>query len=307
MLLTAPEELCVNDIMCETKAHGTSSFRFQAYRNESRERPVRGEGWHWHPEAEFLCVLEGKVRFGINEERFELGAGDAAFINCGALHMAGIISQEYVGSSVSLVFAPEFLAEDRQSLLYNKYIKPVAEDQQFKGCVFRKYQGSPWKEEILGALEKVCQYCQEEDWLCQLKVRNELSRAWGILAEYKGQEKGLYARGEGNRKLEQRVKQILDYMQAHYAEPITVEDISKNVNLSRTECFRCFHKITGASPLEYLNLYRIRQAAFKLRNTDQTVTEICIGSGFSHPSYFGKKFRQIYGVSPAGYRKMGEK
>lgn len=305
MLLTVPEELCVNDIMCETKSHGTSAYRFQAYKNEARQRPVKGEGWHWHPEAEFLYVLEGKVQCGINGEKFELKAGEAAFINCNTLHMAGMVSREHPGSSVSLVFAPEFLAGDRKGLLYEKYIEPISGDCQFKGCVLGNDPGAPWKEEILNALAKVCGYCSREDWLCQLQVRNELSRAWGILAEYKGQEKGLYAPGERSRKLEQRVKKILDYMQVHYAEPIGIQDISKNVNLSRTECFRCFHKITGISPVEYLNLYRLRQAAFRLRNTDQTITEICISCGFSHPSYFGKRFRQIYGVSPAGYRKMG--
>ena len=136
-----------------------------------------------------------------------------------------------------------------------------------------------------------------------MQVRNELSYAWTLLAERERPENGIYIEEPGNTKQEKRVKEILEYMKSRYAESIAIEDIAREVNISRTECFRCFQKITGQSPMEYLTFYRLQQAAHKLRNTDSSITEICISSGFNHPSYFGKKFREMYGVSPAQYRK----
>ena len=104
---------------------------------------------------------------------------------------------------------------------------------------------------------------------------------------------GIYAEKATGGKYEQRVKKILEYIEEHYGEYITIEDMARQANVSRTECFRCFQRITGQTPLEYLTFYRLGQAAYKLRNTDSSITEICISSGFSQPSYFGKKFRGI--------------
>lgn len=300
MLLISSEKFSVNDAMCEIKAHGTRDFPFQGYTNEPKD--IRGEGWHWHTEAEFLLVLEGKIRCGSNGEQYILKEGEGIFINCGALHMAGTHSGNCKGKSVSFVFLPKFISGDDRGLLYQKYVKPMAEDPGFKGCVLRRE--TDWQREVLECLKKVYIYCREEKWSGELLVRNALSRAWGILAEQERPESGIYAEKSTDGKYEQRVKKILEYIEGHYADYITIEDMARQVNISRTECFRSFQRITGQTPLEYLTFYRLSQAAYKLRDTDSSITEICISSGFSQPSYFGKKFREYYGVSPLKYRKQ---
>ena len=300
MLLISPEKFTVNDSMCEIKVHGTRDFPFQGYMNEPKD--IRGEGWHWHREAEFLLVLEGKIRCGNTGEQYILEKGEGIFINCGALHMAGTHSGNCKGKSVSFVFLPKFISGDDRGLLYQKYVKPMAEDPGFKGCVLGRE--TDWQREVLECLKKVYISCKEEKWSGELLVRNALSRAWGILAEQERPESGIYAEKSTDGKYEQRVKKILEYIEGHYADYITIEDMARQVNISRTECFRCFQKITGQTPLEYLTFYRLSQAAYKLHNTDSSITEICISSGFSQPSYFGKKFREYYGVSPLKYRKQ---
>lgn len=300
MLLIKPEEFSVNDSMFEIQVHGTRDFPFQGYMNE--DRTLQGEGWHWHKEAEFLLVLEGNIRCGNNGEQYILEKGEGIFINCGALHMAGTHSGNCKGKSVSFVFLPKFISGDDRGLLYQKYVKPMAEDPGFKGCVLRRE--TDWQREVLECLKKVYISCKEEKWSGELLVRNALSRAWGILAEQERPESGIYAEKSTDGKYEQRVKKILEYIEGYYADYITIEDMARQVNISRTECFRCFQRITGQTPLEYLTFYRLGQAAYKLRNTDSSITEICISSGFSQPSYFGKKFREYYGVSPLKYRKQ---
>ena len=268
MLLISPEKFSVNDSMCEIKVHGTRDFPFQGYMNEPKD--IRGEGWHWHREAEFLLVLEGKIRCGNNGEQYILEKGEGIFINCGALHMAGTHSGNCKGKSVSFVFLPKFISGDDRGLLYQKYVKPMAEDPGFKGCVLRRE--TDWQREVLECLKKVYISCKEEKWSGELLVRNALSRAWGILAEQERPESGIYAEKSTDGKYEQRVKKILEYIEGHYADYITIEDMARQVNISRTECFRCFQRITGQTPLEYLTFYRLGQAAYKLRNTDSSIT-----------------------------------
>ena len=300
MLLIKPEEFSVNDSMFEIQVHGTRDFPFQGYMNE--DRTLQGEGWHWHKEAEFLLVLEGNIRCGSNGEQYVLEKGEGIFINCGALHMAGTHSGDCRGRSVSFVFSPKFISGEERGLLYQKYVKPMAEDPDFKGCVLRLE--TDWQKEVLECLKQVYIFCKEEKWDSELMVRNALSRAWAILARQEKPDSGIYAEKASDTKYEQRVKKILKYIEVHYGDYITIEDMARQVNISRTECFRCFQKITGQTPLEYLTFYRLSQAAYKLHNTDSSITESCISSGFSQPSYFGKKFREYYGVSPLKYRKQ---
>ena len=80
--------------------------------------------------------------------------------------------------------------------------------------------------------------------------------------------------------------------------------VSSTAPISRTECFRCFQRITGQSPKSYLNSYRIRQATHQLETTDDSITDICFSCGFNHMSYFVKRFRESTGVSPGKYRNM---
>lgn len=300
MLLTKPDRLSVNDSMREIQVHGTKAFPFQGYMNGVKN--VEGEGWHWHSEAELVLGLEEGVWCGVNGEQFEINKGEGLFINSGSLHTTGIHLGNYKGQSVSFVFLPEFISGDDKGLLYRKYVEPVIGNSDFKGCVLKR--DILWQREILECLERIYDHCKENKWAGEMLVRNELSYAWTLLAERETPENGIYIEESGSTKQEQRVKQILEYMKSRYAEYITIEDIAREVNISRTECFRCFQKITGQSPMEYLTFYRLQQAAHKLRNTDSSITEICITSGFSQPSYFGKKFRQYYGLSPLKYRKQ---
>jgi AraC-like DNA-binding protein len=105
-----------------------------------------------------------------------------------------------------------------------------------------------------------------------------------------------------NREKE-RAEEILAYIHAHYHEKISVDDIAKKLNLSRSECFRCFKLLTEKSLVEYINEYRLKKAAGLLRETTKTVTEICTECGFENSSYFGKLFKDAFAITPFKYRK----
>ncbi len=101
---------------------------------------------------------------------------------------------------------------------------------------------------------------------------------------------------------EQRMQQMLDFIHKHYSESITVDMIAQAGSTSKRECFRCFRSSISQSPTEYLNQYRLAIAAHLLLNTTQSLSCICEQCGFNNVSYFGKLFRNTYGVSPGQYR-----
>ena len=99
------------------------------------------------------------------------------------------------------------------------------------------------------------------------------------------------------------VEKAESYIETNYSYPITVEDISYYVGISRSHLFRSFQTYMSKSPKEYLTEYRIKQACRLLRETDLSVSAIAYSVGFENNLYFSKAFRKQKGVSPTEYRK----
>ena len=102
---------------------------------------------------------------------------------------------------------------------------------------------------------------------------------------------------------EHRMRKMVSYIQAHFEQPLTIDDIAGAASISRSECFRCFSGFCQVSPIEYLNRYRLQNAAQKLASGTASISDITFQCGFSSISYFGKAFRKMYGLSPSEYRK----
>ena len=101
----------------------------------------------------------------------------------------------------------------------------------------------------------------------------------------------------------QRMKNMLQYIDEHYSDNITINEIAESVSLSVSECLRCFHRTIGTTPIQYLKSLRIKKAAELLTNTDLKIVDIGIICGFQDMSYFAKTFRNIYGCTPSKYRE----
>ncbi|MCW2495432.1 AraC family transcriptional regulator [Jatrophihabitans sp.] len=97
-----------------------------------------------------------------------------------------------------------------------------------------------------------------------------------------------------------RAKDLAD---ARFADPLTVDDLAAAAGLSRAHFSRAFRRAYGAAPHTYLLTRRLERAATLLRNTDRSVTEICIAVGLSSLGSFTTSFTRTYGLSPTGYRE----
>lgn len=301
-LLQRQTAIRVNEALYELQIHGSPTFPFQAYLNEFSGFHRQFADWHCHTEIEFTVVLKGTFVCGINNQHYELTKGEGVFINSNALHMSKPRTEAKESVTFSLVFSPAILAEKRESLLYQKFVQPIIANPNFKGCALTN--DILWQKELLSYLQEAYQLCSEMEGELEFSVRNRVLNAWEILL--KNQKITIEHKGMQSASIiyEERAKDVLKYIQTHYAESIEIEDMIRACNISRTDCFRCFGKIIGKSPVEYLNEYRIKQAMYLLETTNQTITEICMACGFNHLSYFGRLFRQATGVTPKEYRKQ---
>lgn len=98
------------------------------------------------------------------------------------------------------------------------------------------------------------------------------------------------------------IRRALQYMAAHYAQPITAASVAQELNLSPNYFSALFRETVGVSFREQLTRIRIEESKRLLRSTSDSLTDIAVAMGFSDQSYFCKSFKRITGVTPGKYR-----
>lgn len=106
-----------------------------------------------------------------------------------------------------------------------------------------------------------------------------------------------------NRRHSEAVEYVTDFIRQHYAEPISIDDMLREVPFSKYHFIRSFKRIMGSTPYHYLMNYRITMAKTLLRSTGQSVAEIAENCGFADTSNFITHFRKATGQNPLQYRK----
>jgi YesN/AraC family two-component response regulator len=100
------------------------------------------------------------------------------------------------------------------------------------------------------------------------------------------------------------IRNALEYIEEHYAEPITMQQIAKEANVNYYYFSRLFQQYTNQGFRDYLMKFRINRAVRMLLQTNESVTNIAIDCGFETISYFIKKFQEEMGVTPKNFRKQ---
>ena len=108
-----------------------------------------------------------------------------------------------------------------------------------------------------------------------------------------------------SRAVEDRNRHMLrvrDAMDRDYAKPLDVPTLARIAYVSEAHFIRTFRATFGETPHRYLQRRRVERAMFLLRETDRSVTDICLDVGFASLGSFGRTFRDIVGESPTSYR-----
>ena len=95
---------------------------------------------------------------------------------------------------------------------------------------------------------------------------------------------------------------VREYIDRHYARPLTIDRLAARAGLSPFHFIRAFRAAFGDTPHQYLRARRIDRAKELLVTTAIPVTEICDQIGFSSLGSFSSLFRRLTGETPAGYR-----
>ena len=252
---------------------------------------------HWHDDLEFIAVEDGHMQYRVGEHTVPLSAGDILFVNTRQLHY-GFTSEESDCRYYCILCHPELLGANK--VLYAQYLAPVLENP------VRPYlhltAGSEDTEALFEMIRQI--YAEKEEGLpgFEMAALGRLHLLWRklyplCLTAVPG------ARVYTDETLQ---KDMVSFIQKHYAERLTLSDIAAAGHVCQNKCCSIFRRYVQQSPIDFLNAYRLEVSCHLLKNTAMSVTEVATACGFNHLSYFSKLFQRKYGASPTEWRHKYE-
>lgn len=278
----------------ERVQHGSALFPIACYEERLTCYSVP---WHWHEEFEFILAYEGTVTVGVDKKRLCLAQGQGVFVNSGVLHAVEFAEN---GPSVlrSGVFHPR-LVGSMDTIYWQKLIRPLLTADAPSYLLLDETTG--WQADVLDKLREVWLAIAQEPEDYENWVRYLLSSVLHTLVLHYPAQVGRTSQQE--QAAAERMKQMLRFVEEHYAEELTVERIAGSVALSESACLRSFRQLLGTTPIQYVKHYRIEKAAELLLTTRLHTGEIGAECGFADLSYFTKTFREHKHCTPREYRQ----
>lgn len=256
---------------------------------------------HWHQEMEINIVKSGSALFKIGEDTVTVNEGDAVVINADRIHSI-IPANDNDCIIVSVLFSPDYIFGSKDSFVTTKYREPISNNYDFPFMVVKKDAAS--HKAALECINQIVNDNLAKSYGYELITKGSLSKLWIWL---------LSVKNESRKKVlasvidEERVKNSILYIHDHYADNLTLESLAENVNLSKSECCRCFKRAAGLTPFEYIMKHRVYVAAMKMQRGDkeaQAINDLAVLVGFNNASYFNKVFRKYIGMTPTAYRDI---
>lgn len=103
---------------------------------------------------------------------------------------------------------------------------------------------------------------------------------------------------------DQLIQKSIQVVENHLEDPeFSVEQMSKELGMSRTQLYKKLSLLTGKSPVEFIRFIRLERAAQLLGKSQLTVAEIAYKVGYNNAKYFSKHFKETYGIIPSAYAK----
>lgn len=238
---------------------------------------------HFHDEYELYYLINGSRQFYINDKVYPLNSGSLAFVDGEDMHRTFASNNEPHTRFVVCI------KKDRLNKEFNDLSKPF----QTGGALALSLNQQKEIEELINMIKKECErggfMHHEAISALVTKLFIDTSRLFCESTTIVNDCNG-------------KVAEIIDYINAHYGEKFSLDDISLNCNISISHLTRLFKNSTGYSIVEYTNNLRIKKAAELIKNTPLSISEIAQKVGFASFSYFGRLFSECFGVSPLKYR-----
>lgn len=248
---------------------------YQIHHMASSEYFQREEGMdfsyptHLHQGFELILLTEGEMKVTINQQEFSLKAGESILVFPNELHS---LTSEH-SRHILFIFS-------------EKLIRAF--------CV--KYAGLVPNSRIITPSPYLCEA------LCSLSSASTSVELKGVLYSYAAL---LEKQADFTQKLGENgdiMQRIFAFVEENYLKSCTLADLSISLGYNHSYISRLFMRMTGMHYNSYVNMRRLSSASYLLRNSDLSVLECSIESGYRSLRSFNRNFKEFFGISPAEYR-----
>lgn len=267
--------------------------------NHTNSRP---DTFHWHSYFEITCVRKGCGHYFVNGQEYAMEPGDIIIFNNVEPHGWKLLGEDM--DLLVMVFSPEFVAE-KLSVFDTEYLKPFVE----RGSNFKNRIGQeePLSAEIRKSIQEIYEEWETKKEGYPLMIKANVLRILTMLIRtYQDKSKSGEMLKEKKNAMK-RLEQAFSYMDSHYSEKITLDEVAAVAYMSSNYFSSYFRKVTNVSFSEYVTRLRISHARELLRDTDKSVTEIALECGFHNISNFYRLYKKYVGKAPREQNKNSKK
>ena len=236
---------------------------------------------HWHDRLELIRLHSGTMQVGYGENTAIVSPGQLYIVPPKTPHMAKLLTEQ-AEYDVLMFDVRRFYNETQtaQALL------PGIFDGRAK---FQMVSGAP---QLIAAFDTLYGCC-EEDSLQTLALAYSLLH---LLLQYALVEFTQTA-------ADAVIAEVLEYIRTHYHEELTTQGLAQQFGYSEAHFCRKFKETTWLTPMNYLRIIRLEEAAKQLKQGSGSVSQVALACGFPDPNYFTRCFKSHFGVPPTRYEK----
>lgn len=243
------------------------------------ERRAKHQSPHLHQTLELVYVMKGSLELGVGLELFHMEEGDIGLVFPEVIHHCQVFSEQY--SEVLYINIPTRTLGTYEELLKRKApVYPVI-----------KYGELP--SEIYPAIQSMKGSVPKNIWIVQAYLQVIFVRCIPLLTLTEKSQVGS----------NDLIYQTVSYISANFQKSFLLEDMAKDLGVSKYVLSRVFSKTFHRNFNQYLNDARLGYAKQRLENTNDPITNICLDSGFESQRTFNRVFKEKYMVSPSEYRR----
>ncbi len=268
-----------------------SSFSIKKY---SHRKTITTPVWHFHPEFEIVYLpLNSNGKRHIGDHISYFNDGDLIFLGPDLPHFG--FSERKKEEHFEIVVQ---MKEDFLGPLFLEKPEMQAIKQLFeKARLGLSFHGAI-KEEVGSRLKKMLDMPPFEKTIELLCILQKMAQS----EDYQLLNATSFGI-EVNSLDHNRIEIIYNYVQKNFKNPISLDEIAGQTNMTVPAFCRFFKKLTGLTFTKFVNEFRVAFARRVLAEEHKTIADVCFECGFNNFSHFNKTFKEITGESPSTYRK----
>lgn len=278
----------------ENAKHGESFFPVQKYITRlASDYPVVTT--HWHEEAELTLITKGNCFYQIDLIDYEVKEGDILFVPPLFLHsISQGTSEEFF--SETYVFHMNFLGGNSTDICSTRYLTPMMNQEFSMPCLITP------EHSVYVSLRKIFSQItslyDEAVIGYELALKSLFLQVVFLLLQYSEKKTAPDTKASSD-----KLKSVLDYIELHYADTISISELAKLCYFSDYHFMRFFKKHMNMTCVEYINNLRLEKSVELFEQGNSSILDVSLSVGFHNLSYFHRAFKKKYHMTPLSFIK----